>query len=141
VSEPTLTEIPPGGSQVETVDSTPGQWVALTVVGVIALLSSVAYPVYHRYTAHRVTLVVTTESGASSVVPPPDAIYSTDRDTQVVNRLAARNSEPILEDRIERYMSTVPAGTCRFEWTIRYSENSTDLQSIRTLVFADRHCR
>lgn len=112
----------------------------LLAVGVLALLVLVGSPfvsVYHRVTLLDLSVVRIEPDGRRTVMSIPPSLW---------HRRPARpwavQREPTaavraLEARIRRLtradpaMATAPPGT-RFEWTIRYSENSTRLD--RTAV-------
>ncbi len=112
----------------------------LLATGVLALLVLAGSPfvcVYHRITLLDVSVVSIAPDGRRTAMPvPPSLGHRRARPWAVQQGPAA--AVRALEARIRRLtraepaMATAPPGT-RFEWTIRYSENSTRLD--RTAVY------
>jgi hypothetical protein len=115
----------------------------LLALGVLALLVLAGSPfvcVYHRVTLMELSIVRIEPDGRRTPMPTPPSLSRRPARPWAVQRGPA-SAVRGLEARVRRLMraepafATAPPGT-RFEWTIRYSENSARLDRSAVYFFS-----
>ncbi len=115
---------------------------ACAALALLAIVASLGLRVYYRVTLAEVTLVRVDPNGAHHVLPVPDAVWGTAQRSQAARQRPAEMLRA-LEAQIRDFMATAPLAAsaplgARFEWRIRYSENTLRLDREATVVFVAR---
>ena len=108
------------------------------LLAVCVVVSAPALRVYHRITVIDLTVVRIDPDGSRHPLPTPDDVWERRRRGRLAQQRPA-DMLRMLEDAIRRFgredpsMAAAVAGT-RFEWTIRYSENTPRLDRQAVIV-------
>jgi hypothetical protein len=111
-------------------------------LALVAIVASLGLRVYYRVTLVEVALVRVDPNGAQHVLPVPEAVWGPAQRSQAARRQPAEMLRT-LEAQIGEFMATAPLAAAapvgaRFEWRIRYSENSLRLDRKAVVAFGAR---
>jgi len=114
----------------------------LVAAGILAFLlaGSFIMRVYYRITVHEVEVVQVTASGSRTAIPTPEHIAKLHLwHLTPPELLDTLESQLNLLHQDGRWQRSISDGS-RFEWTVRYSYNSPDLDESRVFQFPEsRH--